>query len=123
VRNNPFRTPNINILRRFAKSMRQAPTEAEAKLWSLLRDRRFASYKFRRQMPMGPYIVDFACLAAKLIVEADGSQHADDVRDLTRDGYLETQGFRVLRFWNNDILAQPEPIMDTIWSALQDPAE
>lgn len=119
---NPFRTPKTNVLRKFAKGMRHAPTEAEARLWSLLRGRRFASYKFRRQMPCGPYIADFVCLSAKLIIEADGSQHADDIRDLTRDGYFKTQGFRVLRFWNNEILAQPDPVMETIWAALQNPS-
>jgi very-short-patch-repair endonuclease len=115
----PSRTPRTGTLRKYAKRMRHAPTEAEARLWSLLRDRRFASYKFRRQMPLGPYIVDFVCLSAKLIIEADGSQHVDDDRDLTRRGYLEARGFRVLRFWNNDILSDQDSVMETIWSALE----
>jgi very-short-patch-repair endonuclease len=114
--------PHTAALRKFAKSMRHTPTEVESNLWALLRNRRFAGYKFRRQMPLGTYIVDFACLSAKLIVEADGSQHADDARDTARDAYLTGQGFRVLRFWNNDILSQQDSVMETIWAALQNPS-
>jgi len=119
ARRKNFRTPKTNILRKFAKTMRHTPTEAEARLWSLLRDRRFASYKFRRQMPFGAYIVDFACLSAMLVIEADGSQHADASDDPKRDAYLADQGFRVLRFWNNDILSDEDSVMETIWSALE----
>ena len=106
-------------LLRFARSMRHQPTEAEAKLWSLLRDRRFARYKFRRQVPIGPYIADFVCYSAHLIVEADGSQHSESPRDHLRDAELEHRGFRLLRLWNNDILARPDAVGDTIWAALQ----
>jgi len=102
----------------FAKRMRHAPTEAETKLWTLLRNRRFAQYKFRRQLPVGDYVVDFVCLSHKLIVEADGSQHAENLRDTIRDAYLAGQGFRLLRFWNNDILARPVSVSDAIWVAL-----
>ncbi|WP_407065645.1 endonuclease domain-containing protein [Devosia sp.] len=99
--------------------MRHEPTEAEAKLWRLLRDRRFVAHKFRRQLPMGEYVVDFVCLSAKLIVEADGSQHADNTYDTERDAYLKAQGFRILRLWNNDILARPDSVLEAVWAALE----
>ena len=101
--------------------MRHEPTEAERRLWQLLRNRRFVAYKFRRQEPVDHYIADFVCYSARLIVEADGSQHAVSAYDLTRDAYLRAQGFRLLRIWNNDILARPDSVADAIWSALQEP--
>jgi very-short-patch-repair endonuclease len=99
--------------------MRRQPTEAESKLWLLLRDRRFVSYKFRRQVPIGPYIADFVCYAANLIIEADGSQHAESLRDAARDAELQRRGFRLLRIWNDDILSHPELAAEAIWTALQ----
>jgi very-short-patch-repair endonuclease len=78
--------------------MRGAPTDSELRLWRLLRERRLNGFKFRRQVPVGPYIVDFLCVGAKLIVEADGSQHAESRHDKARDAYLEGQGWKVLRF-------------------------
>nr|WP_244488357.1 endonuclease domain-containing protein [Devosia sp. Root436] len=101
--------------------MRHEPTDAEAKLWLLLRDRRFANHKFRRQLPIGDYIADLVCLSHKLIVEADGSQHAESTTDPARDAYLRAQGFRLLRLWNNDILARPELVLEAVWHALQTP--
>ena len=98
--------------------MRRAPTDAERALWRLLRDRRFSGYKFRRQTPLGPYIVDFLCFQERLIVEADGGQHADNPRDHDRDAWLVAQGFRVRRFWNIEILTQPEMVADTLWRDL-----
>lgn len=100
--------------------MRHEPTEAEAKLWQLLRNRRFAQFKFRRQLPIGNYIVDFVCLSHKLIIEADGSQHAESPHDLTRDAYLRGQNFRLLRIWNNLILATPDDVAETVWAALHE---
>jgi len=97
--------------------MRHSPTEAEQKLWLLLRDRRFATYKFRRQVPIGSFIVDFLCPAQKLIVELDGSQHADSAYDAKRDAWLTGAGFHILRIWNND-LAAPDIVLDAIWHAL-----
>src|SRR6185437_7190696 len=91
-------------LRSRARAMRRTPTDAELRLWRLLRDRRLNGIKFLRQVPIGPYIVDFLCVGAKLIVEADGSQHAECNRDKVRDAYLASQGWRVLRFWNNEVL-------------------
>src|SRR5580693_269023 len=99
-----------------ARAMRGAPTDSELRLWRLLRDRRLNGIKFRRQVPVGPYIVDFLCVGAKLIVEADGSQHAESVRDNVRDGYLANQGWKVLRFWNNEVLQNREGVLDTIYA-------
>jgi len=98
--------------------MRREPTDAERALWLLLRDRRLASYKFRRQVPIGAYIADFVCFSARLIVEADGGQHAESPADAVRDAALKAQGFRILRFWNNDILARPEAVAESVWTVL-----
>jgi very-short-patch-repair endonuclease len=100
--------------------MRRDPTEAELKLWLILRNRRFADFKFRRQVPIGPYIADFVCYSAKLIVEADGSQHIDNAHDMKRDAELNRRGFRLLRLRNNDILARPDDVSETIWATLHE---
>ena len=105
-------------LRTFAKRMRREPTDAERTLWLILRARRFSGFKFRRQVPLGPYIADFVCFDARLIVEADGSQHADNARDRERDAWFVAQGFRVRRFWNADILARPGEVAETPWHDL-----
>ena len=99
--------------------MRHEPTEAERKLWQMLRGRRFENYKFRRQEPIDRYIVDFVCYSARLIVEADGSQHAENSADERRDVELRRRGFRLLRFWNNDILARPDAVADAVWASLE----
>jgi very-short-patch-repair endonuclease len=109
-------------LQNYARSMRREPTEAERALWLLLRNKRLVDYKFRRQVPIGPYIADFVCYGAKLIIEADGSQHAESQRDVARDDDLRRRGFRLLRLWNNDILADPDVVLDAIWNALQPPS-
>jgi very-short-patch-repair endonuclease len=101
------------------RTLRQAATDAEKRLWTALRDRRLAGYKFRRQQPIPPYIVDFACKEHWLIVEADGGQHAESAADAQRTNRLEAQGWRVLRFWNNDILANMEGVLETILAALR----
>ena len=89
----------------FAKRMRYTPTEAEARLWWHLRAARLRGLKFRRQQPIGDYIVDFICFERKLIIEVDGSQHLDAIeRDDVRTAWLESVGFTVLRFWNDDVL-------------------
>ena len=93
--------------RTFAKSMRSAMTEAELKLWNEVRGNRLMGMKFRRQMPIGGYIADFACPSLKLIVEIDGSQHGRDGKlraDASRSAALENLGWEVLRFWNDDVL-------------------
>jgi very-short-patch-repair endonuclease len=92
-------------LRQHARRMRSAMTEAELKLWNELRAHRLMGLAFRRQMPVGGYIADFACPEHKLIVEVDGSQHAEnETYDLARTAYLEGQGWQVVRFWNDDVL-------------------
>jgi very-short-patch-repair endonuclease len=100
-----------------ARDMRRALTDAERKLWRALRDRRMQSLKFRRQAPVGPYIVDFLCLAHKLVVEADGSQHAENRRDAARDAWLGREGYKVLRFGNRDILTAQDSVLATIATA------
>ncbi|MBV8105694.1 MAG: endonuclease domain-containing protein [Hyphomicrobiales bacterium] len=97
-----------------ARAMRRAPTDAERRLWRLLRDRRLDGLKFRRQVPVGPYIVDFLCVASRLIVEADGSRHAENGRDKDRDAYLIRDGWLVLRFWNHEVIRNREGVLETI---------
>jgi very-short-patch-repair endonuclease len=103
--------------RAFAKSLRANATETEKTLWHLLRSRRLINMKFRRQVPIGPWIVDFVSFEGHLIVEADGSQHAESERDERRDQDLMERGFRVLRFWNNDILQRSEAVLEAIHDA------
>ena len=95
-------------------------TEAEYKLWQELRSRGLERIKFRRQLPIGEYIADFACLDARLIVELDGSQHAGSNYDVRRDAELKTRGFRVLRFWNDDVLREVASVCDTIIAYAKD---
>ena len=106
----------VNAKRR-ARAMRRTPTEAERKLWYALRDRRMQAVKFRRQAPVGPYIADFLCLEHRLIVEADGDQHAESARDEVRDTWLGRDGYKVLRFSNRDILTARENVLATIAGA------
>jgi len=96
-------------------------TDAERKLWLALRDRRLAGFKFRRQVPVGPFIVDFLCYHARLVIEVDGGQHAESTRDARRDQWLAANDFRVLRFWNNDVLTQTEVVLETVYEALHRP--
>ena len=102
-----------------AKLMRANPTEAERVLWQLLRNKRLAGWKFKRQQPIEPYIADFVCFSERLIVEAEGSQHIDSAYDARRDDWLRSQGFRLLRFWNNDILKNPDGVLTSILVALE----
>lgn len=94
--------------------MRINGTDAEARLWSLLRSRGLAGHKFVRQLPIGPYFADFACRELALIVEVDGGQHADSQRDETRTRFLNAEGYSVLRFWNNEVLENPEGVYTAI---------
>ena len=104
---------------RYARTLRKDPTHAERVLWQRLRRRQLAGFKFRRQHSVGPYICDFACLEASIVVELDGSQHAEQFDyDMHRDLFLRSRGFRVLRFWNNDVLVRTEVILETIYEAL-----
>jgi type I restriction enzyme S subunit len=103
-----------------ARELRQQQTPDEQALWQQLRAKRFSGHKFRRQQVLGHFIVDFVCFAKRLIVELDGGQHAEAVEhDGRRDAWLEQQGFRVLRFWNNEWSQQPEAVLESIWQALQ----
>jgi very-short-patch-repair endonuclease len=101
-----------------ARQLRQSSTDAERRMWSALRDRRLLKFKFRRQHPIGRYIVDFACTEHQLIIELDGGQHADSPTDPCRTAWLETQGWRVIRFWSNDVLANTNGVIETILRAL-----
>ena len=87
----------------------------------MLRDRRMPSFKFKRQVVIDRYIADFVCLERRLIIEADGSQHAESASDLRRDTFLRSQAFTVLRFWNNDILHNPAGVFDVICTELTTP--
>jgi len=102
-----------------AKKLRSDMTDAERRLWYRLRAHRFDGHKFKRQVPVGPYVVDFACLGRKLVVEVDGGQHAENASDVVRDRYLEEEGFRVLRFWNNDVLRNTDSVLEMILGALE----
>ena len=104
----------------FARQLRRQLTPQERRLWYLLRDRRFARYKFRRQHPMGPYILDFACCAVRLVVELDGGQHDERAGyDARRTAWLRRQGWRVLRFWNNELMENKEAVSGMILEALE----
>jgi len=104
-----------------ARALREAPTDAESLLWFHLRDRRLANHKFRRQRPIGPYFADFACLEAMLVVELDGGQHVEAATyDERRTRFMENQGYRVLRFWNNEVLMQTDAVRERILQALQE---
>jgi very-short-patch-repair endonuclease len=102
-----------------AQQLRRAPTDAERKLWYLLRSLKPLGMHFRRQAPIGIYIADFAWLAGKIVIELDGSQHAQERQsyDAQRTRWLESQGYRVLRFWNNDVLKTPRSVGEVILAA------
>jgi very-short-patch-repair endonuclease len=102
-----------------ARVLRSRMTDAERKIWFALRDRRFAQFKFRRQVSIGPFIADFVCFKARLVIEVDGGQHADSARDLKRDRWFVANKFRVLRFWNNDVLSNLEGVMTVLANSLQ----
>ena len=99
-----------------ARRLRRDATDAERALWRVLRGRAIAGLKFRRQHPIGRYIVDFVCLERRLIVELDGGQHTAEV-DGPRTAYLEAAGYRVVRFWNPDVLRNPEGVVEVIVAA------
>ena len=102
-----------------ARSLRRQASDAENKLWLHLRGRQINGYKFRRQVVIEPYIVDFVCLKAKLVVEADGGQHAEQVAyDARRTVRLEGMGYRVIRFWNHEILTELHTVLEQIAEVL-----
>jgi very-short-patch-repair endonuclease len=101
-----------------ARALRREPTEVEKRLWRLLRDRRFGGVKFRRQFPIGPFIADFACPAHRVVIELDGGQHAESLSDRRRDGFMAGQGWRVLRFWNAELIENPNAVLARIGIAV-----
>jgi very-short-patch-repair endonuclease len=98
-----------------ARALRKNQTDVELLLWQQLRNRRLCGYKFRRQFPITPYIADFACLELKLIIELDGGQHADQTNyDSQRSMFLEQRGFKIIRFWNNEVIGNIESVLEAI---------
>jgi very-short-patch-repair endonuclease len=107
-----------NLLKDRARQMRREPTEAERRMWRLLRDRRLGGFKFRRQEQLGRYIVDFVCFERKLVIELDGAQHADSAYDAERDAWLKPRGFSVLQFWNNEVFDHPAGVQHAVATRL-----
>ena len=104
-----------------AKALRRSLTDQEKKLWGALRDRRLGGFKFRKQQPIGPFIADFVCQERRLIIEVDGSQHAESQTDAARDAFLKDKGYRILRVWNNDVTGNLSGVLTAILAALSDP--
>ena len=103
--------------------MRRVQTDAERKLWAVVRNRAHGGHKFKRQVLIGRYIADFACIERKLVIELDGGQHADRAYyDRERDAVISARGFRVLRFWNQDVLMDMDAVLDGIVLALDSPS-
>jgi very-short-patch-repair endonuclease len=98
--------------------MRHETTDAEAAMWRLLRDRRLSAFKFRRQVPFKNYILDFVCFEKRLVIEIDGSQHADSQSDVTREAALSAENFSTARYWNNDVLQRPVAVLEDILAKL-----
>lgn len=112
------KNPNKKATLRNARRLRKNQTDAEQCLWQRLRGRSLAGLKFRRQHPIGPYICDFVCVDQKLIIEIDGGQHTSNrEKDAARTAYLQSQGFRVVRFWNHEVLAATEAVLEKIEGA------
>ena len=111
-----YRTETPTLVR--ARRLRREMTDAEKRLWRHIRAQQIGGAKFRKQVPIGPYVADFCCLMQKLVVEVDGGQHAGSVADRRRTRFLEGEGFRVIRFWNNDVLQNTEGVLDRIADAL-----
>jgi very-short-patch-repair endonuclease len=102
------------------RKLRGQQTDAERKLWFALRDRRLGGHKFVRQEAIGSFIVDFVCREKNLIIEVDGGQHFENEKDTKRDAWLAREGYRIMRFWNNDVLANREGVLLTILNALDE---
>jgi len=107
--------------RRTARRLRANATDAEATLWRHLRKLETEGTHFRRQVPIGPYVTDFACMAARIVIEVDGSQHGErenKARDDERSRWLESEGYRVVRFWNSDLVQNIDGVLDVVYAAL-----
>jgi len=100
------------------RGLRRNATDAEMKLWFAVRDRRLVGFKFVRQKSIGPYVVDFLCRDHNLIVEVDGGQHVESESDKVRDAYLASEGYRISRFWNSDVLGNIDGVLQTILASL-----
>jgi very-short-patch-repair endonuclease len=114
----PSHRPVPKHLRHFAKNMRHEPTDAEAAMWRLLRERRLSAFKFRRQAPFKNYILDFVCFEKCLVIEIDGSQHVESQGDAAREAMLAAEGFQTARYWNNDVLQRPVAVQEDILAKL-----
>ena len=108
--------------REFARRMRRMSTEAEDRLWQELRGRRLDGIKVRRQVPFDPYVADFLCAEAMLVIEVDGSQHGGATRDERRTRFFKAKGYRVLRFWNDEVLREIDAVCATIIAFVRDPS-
>ena len=106
---------------RIAKALRSRMTDTEKLLWRHIRARRLANGKFKRQQPIGPYIVDFVSFKYRLVVEVDGGQHQDNETDRLRDAWLKARGYQVLRFWNNEVLTELPAVLERIAEFLSSP--
>ena len=101
------------------RRLRRDSTDAEMRIWLALRDRRLGGFKFVRQETIGPFIADFVCRERKLIIELDGGQHSENKRDEIRDAFLKREGYKVLRFWNNDVMTNRDGVLQTILAELE----
>jgi len=102
-----------------ARALRRRMTDAERRLWRHLRNRELGGWKFKRQYPVGPFIVDFICVEKNLVIEVDGGQHAEnEEQDIQRSTYLNKMGYRVFRFWNNQVLQETESVLEAIFAIL-----
>jgi very-short-patch-repair endonuclease len=114
----PMRGANSKTTNR-SRSLRKVNNDAEAKFWTELRNRRLNGYKFVRELPIGKYFADFACREQRLVVELDGSHHAQSTYDTKRDLFMNEEGWSVLRFWNFDVFGEMEPVLETVLAALE----
>jgi very-short-patch-repair endonuclease len=112
------------VTRQLARALRKRMTDAERLLWRHLRNRELGGWKFKRQYPVGAFIVDFICLEKNVVIEVDGGQHAENEElDLQRSAYLNKMGYRVVRFWNNEVLQETEAVLEAIFAILVDAAK
>lgn len=101
------------------QQLRNNATDAERRLWRHLSRRQLEGFKFSRQMPVGPFVCDFMCRERRLVIELDGGQHAESIRDASRTEFLESEGYRVIRFWNNEVLGNVDGVLSVIAEALK----
>lgn len=102
-----------------ARKLRRAMTDAEIRLWSRIRNRQLLGFKFRSQMPIGKHVADFGCEQARLVIELDGGQHADNEADAERTAVIEAAGYHIIRFWNHDVLANTDGVLEEIARTLR----